>query len=111
MQKTVISIHNKKVMKVYLDQIKITDIILSYIKTDSHYQKESIITLYNKIRYHLLFDKIRSLNIQKVTKYKMLCQLVRTVFGPNYNRLPLQDHLTFMMRYIYMKTYIILKSL
>lgn len=106
-----ISIHNKKAMKVYLDQVLITDIMLSYIKTDTHYQKESIITFYNKIRYHFLFDKIRSLKIQKVTKYKMLCQLVKTVFGFNYNRLPLQDHLTFIIRYIYMKLYIILKSL
>lgn len=109
--KATISIHNKKAMKVYLDQIKITDLMLSYIKTDSHYQKESIITFYNQVRYHFIFDKIRSLNIQKIDQYKMLCQLVKTVFGANYNRLSLQNHLTFMMRYIYMKLYITLKSI
>ena len=100
--------HKKDInIKVYSDQVKITNFMLDYITHDELYQNEDIISYYKKLRYHYIFDTIRSLKINKKLKYELLIPLIKPIGCNKYNRLPLRDFLFFKIRYVGMKLYLI----
>lgn len=102
--------HKKDInLKVYNDQVQITNFMLDYITHDEHYQHEEIISYYKKLRYHYIFDTIRSLKINKRLKYELLIPLIKPIGFNKYNRLPLRDFLFFTSRYLFMKLFLFFK--